>query len=91
MIGFVAAAWVIGALAERDQDRTIVTSIPAFLTGSVIIYLFGIPWLANVVGVSWTRAVEMGLAPFLLGDLAKVILAGAMLPLAWKLVGTARR
>lgn len=91
LVGFVAAAWVIGTLAERDQDRTIVTSIPAFLTGNVVIYLFGIPWLASVAGVSLTRAVELGFAPFVVGDLAKVVLAGAMLPMAWKLVGAARR
>lgn len=90
LVGFIVAAWVVGVLAERHQDRTIVTAIPAFLTGSIVIYLFGIPWLANVAGVPWTRAVELGLAPFVLGDLAKAVLAGAMLPAAWKLVGTAR-
>ena len=90
LIGFIAAAWIVGALAERHQDRTIATAIPAFLTGSVVIYLLGVPWLANVAGVSWTRAVELGLAPFVVGDLVKAVLAGAMLPTVWKLVGTAR-
>ena len=90
LIGFIAAAWIVGALAERHQDRTIATAIPAFLTGSVVIYLLGVPWLANVAGVSWTRAVELGLAPFVAGDLVKAVLAGAMLPTVWKLVGTAR-
>jgi biotin transport system substrate-specific component len=91
LVGFVAAAWVVGALAERHQDRTLATAIPAFLTGSVVIYLIGVPWLANVLGVSWTRAVELGLAPFVVGDLAKAVLAGAMLPAAWKLIWAARR
>jgi biotin transport system substrate-specific component len=91
LIGFVAAAWVVGILAERQQDRNIVTAIPAFLTGTIVIYLFGVPWLANVLNVSWTRAVELGAAPFVLGDLAKVALAGALLPAAWKLIWSARR
>lgn len=91
LLGFIAAAWVVGALAERHQDRTVATAIPAFLTGSVVIYLLGVPWLASVAGVSWTRAVELGLAPFVLGDLAKAVLAGAVLPAAWKLVWSARR
>lgn len=91
LVGFIAAAWVVGALAERHQDRTVATAIPAFLTGSVVIYLLGVPWLASVAGVSWTRAVELGLAPFVLGDLAKAVLAGAVLPAAWKLVWSARR
>ncbi len=91
LVGFIVAAWVVGALAERRQDRTVATAIPAFLTGSVIIYLMGIPWLANVLNVSWPRAVELGLAPFVLGDLAKAALAGALLPAAWKLIWSARR
>lgn len=90
LVGFVAAAWIVGMLAERMQDRSVVTAIPAFLTGSVVIYLLGVPWLANVLGVSWTRAVELGLAPFVLGDLAKVALAGIALPTAWKLTKNTR-
>jgi biotin transport system substrate-specific component len=90
LLGFVVAAWVVGQLAERRQDRNIATAVPAFITGTVAIYLLGVPWLANVLGVSWTRAVELGAAPFVVGDLAKVVLAGALLPAAWKLVWSAR-
>lgn len=90
LLGFVVAAWVVGQLAERRQDRNIATAVPAFITGTVAIYLLGVPWLANVLGVSWTRAVELGAAPFVIGDLAKVVLAGALLPAAWKLVWSAR-
>lgn len=91
LIGFIAAAFVVGYLAERHQDRSIVTAIPAFLTGTIVIYLFGVPWLANVLDVSWTKAIELGAAPFVVGDLAKAALAGALLPVAWKLVWSTRR
>jgi biotin transport system substrate-specific component len=91
LIGFVVAAWVVGILAERHQDRSIVTAIPAFLTGSVVIYLFGVPWLANTLSVSWTEAFGLGAAPFVVGDLAKAAVAGALLPIAWKLVWSARK
>ena len=91
LVGFIAAAWIVGALAERQQDRTVVTAIPAFLTGSVVIYACGVPWLASNLGVSWVEAVGLGLTPFLLGDLAKALLAGALLPTAWKLAGRATR
>lgn len=91
LIGFIAAAWVVGYLAERRQDRNVATAVPAFLAGTVTIYLLGVPWLANVLNVSWGRAVELGAAPFVLGDLAKVALAGALLPAAWKLIWSAKR
>ena len=87
LIGFIVAAWAVGALAERQQDRTLATAVPAFLTGSVIIYCLGVPWLARTLNVSWVEAVELGLAPFVLGDLAKAALAGALLPMAWRLAG----
>ena len=90
LLGFVASAWIVGYLAEHRQDRTVTSAIPAFLTGSVVIYLCGVPWLANVLDVSWTRAVELGVAPFVVGDLIKVALAGALLPATWRLVWSAR-
>jgi biotin transport system substrate-specific component len=90
LLGFVAAAWFVGYLAEQRQDRAVASAVPAFLTGSVVIYLCGVPWLANVLDVSWTRAVELGMAPFVLGDLIKVGFAGALLPATWRLVRSAQ-
>jgi biotin transport system substrate-specific component len=86
LVGFVVSAWIVGALAERRQDRSAATAIPAFLTGSIAIYCIGVPWLASTLNVSWVEAVELGLAPFVVGDLAKAGIAGALLPAAWKLV-----
>lgn len=85
LIGFVVAAAVVGYLAERGQDRTVVTALPAFLAGSAIIYLFGVAWLAAYLDVGATEAMELGLTPFVIGDLVKVALAGVALPAAWKL------
>ena len=83
LAGFIVAAWAVGTLAERGQDRTVASAIPAFLAGTVVIYLFGVPWLAHELGVSWQRAFELGAVPFLVGDLVKIALAGVLLPGAW--------
>ena len=85
LIGFIAAAWFVGFLAERRQDRTVATAVPAFLAGTGIIYLFGVTWLAAELGISAVEAMELGLVPFVIGDLIKVGLAGALLPAVWKL------
>lgn len=87
LVGFVLAAALIGYLAERRQDRSVVTAIPAFLAGSVVIYVFGLTWLAHTLDVGIARAMELGLAPFVIGDLVKVVLAGVALPAAWSLLG----
>jgi len=90
LVGFIAAAALIGYLAEREQDRSIATAIPAFLAGSAVIYLFGVTWLAHSLGVGAIEAMELGMVPFIIGDLVKVALAGVALPPAWKAVGTRR-
>jgi biotin transport system substrate-specific component len=85
LVGFVVAAWIVGFLAERSQDRTIASAVPAFLSGSLVIYLFGVPWLAHALDVGWVEAAGLGAVPFVIGDLVKAALAGTLLPLGWKL------
>jgi biotin transport system substrate-specific component len=86
LFGFIAAAYVIGLLAERGLDRSLRTSLLPFLAGTVIIYLFGATWLAFSPGMSPQAAFAAGVLPFLAGDAIKLLLAGAALPAAWKLV-----
>ena len=56
----------------------------AMIAGNSVIYVIGLIWLANFVG--FEKAVAFGLVPFLFGDLVKIILATATLPLIWKLL-----
>ena len=87
LVGFVVAAGAVGYLAEREQDRTIITALPAFLAGTVVIYFFGIAWLMVSLQTDLTDALVKGLVPFVVGDLLKVALAGTLLPAMWKLAG----
>ena len=87
LFGFVISAAVVGALAERRHDRSVLTAVPAFLTGTVIIYIFGVAWLAHFLEVGTTEALEFGLVPFVIGDLIKAGVAAMLLPTAWRFVG----
>ena len=90
LLGFVLAAMVCGWLAERGWDRSILGTAAAMLIGNVIIYVPGLLWLGTLFG--WDQPIlAWGLTPFLLGDLAKLALAVAVLPLAWRLVGRQER
>jgi biotin transport system substrate-specific component len=88
LIGFIVAAAAIGYLAEHRQDRTVAAAIPAFLTGNLLIYSIGVPWLYNSVESITTgeAALSAGFIPFIAGDIVKIVLAGLLLPTAWKLV-----
>jgi biotin transport system substrate-specific component len=85
LAGFVGAAYVVGWLAERGLERSVRTSIIPFLAGTVIIYAFGITWLSIVLG-SLSKAIALGVVPFLIGDGIKLIAASLALPSAWKLI-----
>lgn len=84
LVGFVLAAALTGWLAERGMDRRPATTGLAMLAGNIAIYLPGLVWLSYLIGVE--KAVQFGLMPFLVSDLVKLLLAAAMLPLAWKAV-----
>jgi biotin transport system substrate-specific component len=86
IIGFVLAAFLTGFLAQRRWDRRFSSAVAAMLTGNVIIYVVGLPWLAEDQDLGFTETMELGLAPFVVGDLLKLYLAGALLPSAWRLV-----
>ncbi|MBI3989141.1 MAG: biotin transporter BioY [candidate division NC10 bacterium] len=81
LFGFVAAAFVVGFLAERGWDRHLFKAALAMLVGNVVIYLFGLPWLARFLPTSHVLAA--GLYPFVPGDLIKLFLAALALPSGW--------
>jgi biotin transport system substrate-specific component len=84
IVGFIFAAGVAGVLAERPHwDRRFPTAVAAMLTGSVIIYAFGLVWLQHTIHTNVVGTLELGLYPFILGDLVKLYLAAALLPAAW--------
>lgn len=86
LVGYIAAAFIVGKLAERSEDRSVLTALPAMLFGSVIVYVTGVAWLAHVAHMSTETAIAKGAAPFFLGDALKSLIAGALLPATWKLV-----
>lgn len=71
LLGFVLAAAVAGWMVERRRNAEGLAL--AVLAGSVAIYAPGVLWLATFVGFG--RALELGLVPFLWGDLLKAGLA----------------
>jgi biotin transport system substrate-specific component len=89
LAGFVAAAWITGALSERGWDRKPWTTALAMAIGSCAIFACGLLWLGRFVG--WDRVLQTGFLPFIPGDLLKIALATAILPAGWKLIGKRSR
>jgi biotin transport system substrate-specific component len=86
IVGFVLAVALTGWLAQRRWDRRFGSAVAAMLTGNVVIFAVGLPWLAADQHLGFEDTLEAGLYPFVVGELVKLYLAGALLPGAWRLV-----
>ena len=77
LIGFIAAAYIVGILAELRYDKSLVYIGFSMFVGSLIIYIFGLFWLLQFVGES--SVLQMGLFPFLVGDFVKILIGVVVL------------
>ncbi|CAH0123351.1 biotin transporter BioY [Microbacterium sp. Bi121] len=91
ILGYVAAALLVGILARRRSDRNVWTTLGLAALGSLTIYAFGVPWLAAFVGVDLVAALTLGVVPFLIGDAVKIVAMAALLPATWRVVDRTRR
>ncbi|GAA4679269.1 biotin transporter BioY [Streptomyces chumphonensis] len=86
VVGMLLAAVVVGALARRGGDRSVLRTAGTMAVGTAIIYAVGVPYLAVAADLGVGEAVTKGLVPYLFGDALKAALAMAALPTAWNLV-----
>jgi biotin transport system substrate-specific component len=86
LVGFLMASAVVGGLAERGWDRRLGSSLAAMVTGTAVVYAFGVTWLAFAANLDIATALTFGLWPFLPGDILKLLVAAGLLPLGWRLV-----
>lgn len=86
LVSFPAAAYITGAFSEHGWDRRFLTAAAAMAIGSVVILLGGWAWLMVYLRATPLVAFKMGVAPFLIADVIKIILAAAVLPTGWALL-----
>jgi biotin transport system substrate-specific component len=91
LVGFVIAAWAIGAMAERGGDRKVVTAFAAFVVSQLIVFAFGLVGLKIATDQDWGWVVHNGFTIFILGGLIKAAVGAAVLPSAWKIVRSVRK
>lgn len=78
LLGFIISAFLIGWITDiSKQTRTPLALFTSAVTGTIIIYLFGIIGLLNYFPL-WT-SIEYGLFPFIPGDVFKIIITFGLL------------
>tara|TARA_B100000676_G_scaffold32584_1_gene30759 strand:+ start:3204 stop:3845 length:642 start_codon:yes stop_codon:yes gene_type:complete len=97
VIGFIAAATVIGYFVERGWGRNPIRLAGIMLIGEIFIYLFGLMWLGifitsdQILSNETTRlglVYSWGVGNFWIGDTIKLILAAGLVPTLTKLIDT---
>jgi biotin transport system substrate-specific component len=83
LVGFVLAALVVGALSQRGWDRSFAGMTAAMGVGTVIIYASGVTWLLRFAP-DLPTALAWGVWPFVVGDVLKMMLAAALVPVVWR-------
>ncbi|KXA97046.1 hypothetical protein AKJ37_03870 [candidate division MSBL1 archaeon SCGC-AAA259I09] len=87
LTGFLAAAFTAGYIARHGTalnswKRLLVLGLAAAV-GEGVIYLFGVPWFAIVMGFSIRKAVVVGILPYLPGDGIKAVAAVLVARTLW--------
>ena len=94
LMAYPFAAFLVGYLAERGFDRRYLTSVGAMLAGLAVVYACGVTWLGlfarTAIGdaaAGLRGAFMTGVVPFVLADVTKVLVAAAVVPSLWRIVG----
>jgi biotin transport system substrate-specific component len=80
LLCFPLAAALLGYLVEQGAARSTWKLAGALVSADVLILLAGSTWLHLLFRVSYTQGWLLGFFPFLMGDVAKVVLVGCALP-----------
>jgi biotin transport system substrate-specific component len=83
LFGFVAAAIVMGFMAERGWDRSLLRVIVMMSIGHAVIFAFGLAQLSLVM--PFAKAWTVGAAPFIAATIVKTALAVALMQAAWSI------
>ena len=102
ILGFILAAYVVGALAKAGWDRSPVTMAGAMAAGILCVYVPGVIWLCSgfgllgmaaegqFAGYGWSNWYAYGVKTFIWVDALKLVVAVVAFPVIWRLVGDAR-
>jgi biotin transport system substrate-specific component len=72
LLGYLPVVFLIGWIVERRPGR-MAWDVAAMIGGSALLYACGVPWLMMVTGLPISKALAVGMAPFLAGDALKIV------------------
>ena len=86
LVGMLVATFVLGQLARFRLDQKFLTALPSMLIGTITTFSFGLIWLHQFTGQTWSWTFEKGLTQFIVGEVLKIAIAGTSLPAIWRVI-----
>ncbi len=75
LIGFIVAAYVIGKIVEAKKEPGLAWITMSLVVGHLVIYTLGVMQLSLMAHLSVVKALIVGVVPFLIGDVLKIVAA----------------
>jgi biotin transport system substrate-specific component len=75
LIGFIVGAYIIGKIVEARREPGLAWIVLALVVGNLVIYTLGTLQLSLVTHFSLLKSLLVGVVPFLIGDLLKLMAA----------------
>ena len=80
IIGYVLLAFIEGVFVDwarklRPYEEAGATAFFGMLLGTIVLYVFGSLWLAKQSNMSLAAAFTVGVFPFIIGDVIKMVVA----------------
>lgn len=71
LLGYLPVVFLVGWMTER-RPQSLLRDVAAMVCGTALLYACGVPWLMMVAGLPLSKALAVGLLPFLVGDALKI-------------------
>ena len=85
LIGYVAAAWLIGFMLEK-LGHGFIKNMIGMITGMAICYMLGTLWFMYLTSTGLAAAMMLCVVPFLIGDAIKIVAGSFLVEKLHKLV-----
>ena len=74
LIGFIFMAFITGYFVDRFPGK-IHMYVTGMVLGIIVTYIFGTAWLAYQANMTFLAALFVGVVPYIVGDIIKIIVA----------------
>ncbi len=73
LLGYIGGAYLTGYLWEKTKNKTASQAFLAMAAGNLVVFVLGVVQLSQFIG--FPKALLLGVAPFIIGDIVKHLLS----------------